>query len=337
MDRVVLASFFSLVAFAGVAFAQADDFCAEFGATPSFNSPSANVPYVFGRIVLKDHDPGTKFPKITVLLSESRGAPTRLTIERSGNYCFRRISGSGGTLVVDVNGVEVARRTLPSMGPAQQREDFEIYADPRQRSSPPSTISAKFSHPRNDKTIDLYKKAAEAEKNKDLEKTVSFLKEIVLIDQADFIAWAKLGSVYFEQNKLSEADAAFRRSLEAKVDYTPAWIYVGKLRMAQKQYEAAIEIFKHAVELEPTSGRAFQLLGEAHLQARQGTLAVDALDQALKLDPAGMAECHLLKARLYDLAGAKQLAAEEYKAFLAKVPEHPDRKKFEKYIKENPK
>ncbi|MBP6003166.1 MAG: hypothetical protein KA746_07010 [Pyrinomonadaceae bacterium] len=50
----------------------------------------------------------------------------------------------------------------------------------------------------------------------------------------------------------------------------------------------------------------------------------------------GMAECHLLKARLYDLAGAKNLASHEYKTFLAKVTEHPEKKKFEKYIKDNP-
>ena len=42
-------------------------------------------------------------------------------------------------------------------------------------------------------------------------------------------------------------------------------------------------------------------------------------------------------AKLYDLAGAKELAVKEYKNFLAKVPEHPDKKKFEKYIKDNSK
>ena len=49
-----------------------------------------------------------------------------------------------------------------------------------------------------------------------------------------------------------------------------------------------------------------------------------------------MAECHLQLAHLYELAGAKKLAAHEYALFMAKVPDHPDRKKFEKYIKDNP-
>ena len=71
------------------------------------------------------------------------------------------------------------------------------------------------------------------------------------------------------------------------------------------------------------------------MQNKQGTLGAEALKQALKLDPVGMAECHLLLARLYDLAGAKHIAAAEYRAFLEKVPGYPDRRKFEKYIKEN--
>ena len=49
-----------------------------------------------------------------------------------------------------------------------------------------------------------------------------------------------------------------------------------------------------------------------------------------------MAECHLQLAHLYELAGAKKLAAMEYKIFLRKVPDHPDKKRFEKYIKDNP-
>ena len=179
------------------------------------------------------------------------------------------------------------------------------------------------------------KKTVEAEGNKNPRKAIEYLKEIVSIDAADFIAWAKLGSLYFEQKELSDAEAALRKSLELKVEYTPAWINVGQLRVAQKQFEPAIEIFKHAAELDPSSARAFQLLGEAYLQSRQGTLGVQAINEAIKLDPTGMAECHLQLAHLYELAGAKQLAATEYKAFLTKIPNHPDKKKFEKYIKDN--
>lgn len=316
--------------------AQVDEICAEFGSTPSLNSPFAQIPYVYGRIVLKGYDTGGKFPRITVILVDPQQSQKRLTVEKSANYCFRRSSGSGGTLVIDVDGVEVDRRSISSFGATQQREDFEIHMAQSQRPGKPGTVSAKFSHPQNEKTVELYIQAAEAETAKNLKQAIGYLKEIVSLDAADFIAWAKLGSLYLEQKSLAEAEAAFRKSIELKLEYTPAWVNVGKIRIAQKQFEGAVEIFKHATTLEPTSARTFQLLGEAALQARQGTLGVEALNQAIKLDPIGMAECHLQLAHLYQLAGAKQLAAKEYKIFLEKTPEHPEKKKFEKFIKDNP-
>ena len=218
----------------------------------------------------------------------------------------------------------------------QQREDFEIYAPQSQRSGPPTVVSAKFTHPTNPKTSELYKKVVDAEASKDKLKAIELLKQIVALDAADFIAWAKLGSLYFEQKNLTDAEAAFRKSLENKIEYTPAWIFMGQIRMAQKQYLAAVEILKHATTLDAKSARTFQLLGETYLLSKQGTLGVEALNAAIKLDPIGMAECHLQIAHLYELAGAKQLAAKEYKLFLEKVPDYENKRRLEKFIKDNP-
>jgi Tfp pilus assembly protein PilF len=327
--------FIAIFVFAGKASAQIDEICGEAGIMPSLDSPFAHVPYVYGKVNLKGFDSSAKLPKVTIFLIEGQQRE-RWTIDKSGNYCFKRKSNGGGTLIIEVNGIEAAQRTLPAFGPPQQREDFEIYASESEKPQPPGVVSAKFSHPVNPKTVELYKKTAETEKDGKKKKVIENLKEIVSIDPADFIAWAKLGSLYFEQNSLPEAEAAFRKSLELKVEYTPAWIFMGKIRMAQTQFDAAVEIFKHATTLEPDSARTFQLLGEAYLQTRKGTLGAEALNQALKLDPIGMAECHLYLARLYDLAGAKNLAAREYKLFLTKVPDYPEKKKLEKYIKDNP-
>ncbi|HQZ95976.1 MAG TPA: hypothetical protein PLP21_06630 [Pyrinomonadaceae bacterium] len=315
--------------------AQADDICSESGLNPGLDSPFAHIPYVFGKVVLQGFPSTAKPPKVTVILYDGGPSAERLIVNKSGNYCFKRKSNNS-TLVVEVDGNEAARRTLASFGSTQQREDFEIFANQPAQNSSPAVISAKFTHPANPKTTDLYKKAIDAEINRDPDKVISYLKQIVAIDPEDFIAWAKLGIWQFAKNSLSDADAAFRRSLELKVDYTPAWVNVGQLRIAQKRYEAAIPILQHAAELDPTAARTFQLLGEAYLLTRQGTLGAEALKNAIKLDPIGMAECHLQLAHLYQLAGAKPLAAAEYRVFLTKVPDHPHRKKFEKFIKDNP-
>jgi cytochrome c-type biogenesis protein CcmH/NrfG len=330
----IVVSVSAIFCFSGAASGQVDEMCREFGAIPSLDSPFAQTPYVYGKISLKGLDAGAKFPKVSVALVRAEQSRNRINVEPSGNFCFRG-SGGGGTLLVEVNGVEVARRQLPPIGPAQQREDFEIHMSPGKPASP-AVVSAKFSHPKNEKTTELYKQAAEAIAAQDRNQTIAYLKQIVAADPADFIAWAQLGSMHAEQLSFADADAAFRRSLELKPEYTPAWINVGKLRVAQKQLEAAIEIFKHAVSLEPESARVHQLLGETYIQAKQGTLGVESMREAIRLDPVGMAGSHLMIGRLYELAGAKGMATKEYKAFLAKVPDYQDRKKLEKFIKDNP-
>jgi tetratricopeptide (TPR) repeat protein len=335
---------------AGSASGQVDDFCTEFGATPSLDSPFANVPYLYGRITLKGFDPAAKSPKVTITLLDSQQTQRRLSIglvepkqsqkspvvEKTGNYCFRRSSGSSAILILDVDAVEVARRSVGTFGAAQQRQDFEIYAQQQHKVLPPAAISVKFVYPPNDKTAELYKKAADAEQGNDTGKTIKLLKEIVVVDPNDFIAWAKLGSLHLLRGELPHAEIALRKSIALKDEYTPAWINVGQIRLAQKQYEAAIEVFKHAAAIDRESARTFQLLGESYLLAKQGSLGAQALNEAIRLDPVGMAECHLQLAHLYQLAGAKGLATREYKLFLGKVADHPDKKKFEKFIRDNP-
>jgi len=314
--------------------AQVDDFCAESGNAPSLDNPFSHIPYAFGRITVKGLDANAKFPDVTITLETGQRASEKINVSRSGNYCFR-LRSAGGKLIVAVDGIEITRRSLPfALG--QLREDFEIHTGENDQTAAPGVISAKFSRPVNPATSDLYKKAIEAERNKQRKEEIRFLKEIVSIDTADFVAWAKLGVIYQEKESYNEAIEAFKKSLEQKIEYTPAWINVGMIRIAQKQYEAAIAVLKQAAELDPTSARVQQLLGEAYLLSRQGSLGAQALNEAIKLDPIGMAESHLKLAHLYQLADANKMATREYKIFLEKVPNYSDKKKLEKFIKKYP-
>ncbi len=314
--------------------AQADEFCAESGNAPSFDSPFAHVPYVFGKIRISGLEADGRFPNLSITLSGGPRPNEKLRIGKTGNYCFK-LRSPGETLIVEIDGIEVARKTL-SAALGQLREDFEIQATPSGRSPASGVVSARFSRPVNPQTEEYYKQTAEAEKNKDTNKALSLLKQIVALDPADFVAWAKLGSIYQDKKSYAEALAAYKKSLEQKIDYTPAWINVGMIRISQKEYEAAIAVLKQAAEIDPKSARAFQLLGETYLQTRHGNLGAEALNKALLLDPIGMAEIHLQLAHLYQLAGANHLATREYKLFLTKVPGYKDKKKLESFIAKNP-
>jgi len=294
-------------------------------------------PAVFGRITLRGFEASGKLPKITVTLIDRNRNEHRYTIDRNGNYCFRGIDGGGGQIIVDIEENEVVRRSLPSSTAQllQHRQDFELQAPGRDQRAP-STVSARSSYPRDPGNSALFDRAAEAEQKKDLRGAAKLYREVLDKDPKDFVAWGRLGSIYFEQNDLKAAESAYTRALEAKPDFGFGMMNLGRIYLVQNKVDSAIETLLRATQADPNSARALQLLGEAYLLARKGTLGVEALTEAIRLDPIGMAECHLLMARLYDRAGARSWASREYKTFLKKVPDHAEKKKFEKYIKDNP-
>jgi cytochrome c-type biogenesis protein CcmH/NrfG len=301
----------------------------------SSGSNWATDPAVYGRVTLQGFQ-GQKFPKLTVTLIDRNRNEQRYTLDRNGYYCFRGADGSGGTIIIDIEGNEAERRSLGSSTSQlrQHRQDFDIsVADTPQKVA---TISAKFAYPRDAANSALFDNAAAAEQKKDSVAAIKLLRELLGNDPRDFVAWAKLGSIYFESNDLVASEKAYVESARVKPDFSYAFMNLGRIYLAKGDPEVATKFLERATQLEPGSPRAFQLLGEAYILVKKGTLGVEALNEAIRLDPVGMADSHLLIATLYDRAGAKSYASREYKLFLEKKPDHTDRKKFEKYIKENP-
>ena len=295
----------------------------------------SNEPAVYGRVDLAGYE-GRKLPKITITLIDRSRRDHRYTLDRSGNYCFSGVDGGEGTLIIDVEGTEAVRRTLGNSTAQlrQHRQDFALVAP--SETAKASTLSAKFIYARPGPNAELYEKALAAEQNKDKETAKRLYKELVAKDPKDYLAWARLGTIQFEETDIAGAEKSYAESIRSKPDFAYAVMSLGRVLLAKKDVDLAIRFLQRATELEPNAARSFQLLGEAYLVSKQGTLGVEALNEAIRLDPIGMADSHLLMAMLYDRAGAKSWASREYKLFLEKKPEHPEKKKFEKYIKDNP-
>jgi tetratricopeptide (TPR) repeat protein len=102
-----------------------------------------------------------------------------------------------------------------------------------------------------------------------------------------------------------------------------------------KKSDKAIEALKAAFAIEPTSADVNHYLGEAYFLIRKGSLGVEHMNKAIEIAPNEKADLHLRIASLYNTAGYKNLAANEYKLFLKKRPDYPDRQRMEKYIAEN--
>ncbi len=322
---LALMSFSSLSA----AFGQID------GARQASGPLSMDVRMVYGRVALEGVDPGGKRPTVSVTLFTRRLQANRSLLDNDGYFYFRDVVADGGTLVVEVNGVEVARQTLLSVGPKQQRMDFHVIIPSHSRTVKPGTISAKYAYERSKENTDLLNKAVSAIENNHPDKAVPHLKKIVASDPNDFAVWTILGAAYGAVSDLRNAEAAYLTALTVKPDSVPTMLGLGKLYLNHRNPEAAVTILEKAVQGEPENAMGLRLLGEAYLQVRKGTKAVAVLNEAIRLQPVEMAECHLMMAKLYDIAGAKHLAAQEYDSFLKKVPDHAEKEKMKAYIKEN--
>src|SRR5687767_6002376 len=136
-----------LFVFAGAASGQLDEICGATGGSVWLNSS-----FVYGKIGLHGFPATGRLPKITVTVSD-RGRNDHIqTIDRTGKYCFRDLDGGGGSITLEMEGVQVARRTLQASAMLKQyREDFDLYAPGYGNAQTASTISAKFVYPRTDK------------------------------------------------------------------------------------------------------------------------------------------------------------------------------------------
>lgn len=294
-------------------------------------------PVIYGQVAITNFPRDERKPTIFVALVISGSQIERRQTNSNGYFYFLRAPGVGSTLVFEINGSEVGRAFLTPAGSNQVRQDISLDWRSLQGASSSKTgvLSAKDRYerqPENEKLFDRGMEAIRASKNAD---AIVLFKQLVTADPKDYFAWTMLGTIYFSEKKNDEAVEAFTSALEQKPDFSLALINWGKLEVGRKDYDKAIGLLSKAVVSDPTSPDANHVLGECYLQAKKGSLAVGYLNKAIELAPIEKAEIHLRLATLYNGAGLKDRAAAEYKMFLEKVKDHPDRKKFEQYVKEN--
>ena len=264
----------------------------------------------------------------------------RQRVANNGRYRFNNIFNGDYYLAIELDSVEIVRIPILVAGPFADdiRQDVNLrWNSIGSRTGSGASVVSADSYERSGRNKSLYEKSAREIGAKKYAEAVATLRELVASDPKDFPAWADLGMIYFVQKDLEAAENSFVSATVAKPSYFPALLSIGRVRVARKNYEGAIESFEAALKIDPKSASANYFLGEAYLQLKKGTKAVGYLNTALTLDPIGMAEAHLRLATLYNGAGYKDKAAEEYEAFLKKKPDYADRKKLEQYIAENKK
>jgi tetratricopeptide (TPR) repeat protein len=263
-------------------------------------------------------------------------------VKYKGSFQFAGITyGSDAYILVEADNKEIRRipilvSDVSGLNP-QIRQDINITWTEIQNAkiNDNKVINANSYYKRSEENQKLFDKAIVSAKNKKTDEAISGFKKIVEKDEKDFVSWTELGTAYFVDKKMSEAESAYKKAIEIKPEFAPALLNSGKLYLAEKAPEKAVEVLIKAVELEPTSADINQFLGESYLQIKKGSKAVIYLNEAIKLAPIEKAEIHLRLATLYNGANLKDKAVNEYKMFLEKVPNFPEKDRLEKYIKEN--
>jgi Tfp pilus assembly protein PilF len=276
-----------------------------------------------------------------ILYTKGMQVQGRQRISPNGRYRFMDIFDGDYWLVVEADGVEIARDSvfISKSMTIDIHHDISLTLRPTTRTSSArgAVISSAGLYSRSATNETLYQKAAKEIQSKNYPEAIATLQEIVNSDPNDFLAWSDLGMLFFLQKDLDAAENSYTSAANARTSYFPSLFNLGRVRLAKKNYDGAIEALEAALKLDAKSASANYFLGEAYLQMKKGSKAVVYLNAALALDPVGMADAHLRLGTLYNGAGLKDKAVTEYELFLKAKPDYPDRPKLEKYISENKK
>lgn len=292
---------------------------------------------LWGDVKIDDSRAATPAPSsVTVILyDQALKLIGRQNVSSRGRYRFTDLQRGEYEIVVEAEDREIARTriNLVMSSDIGTRQDFEFEWKSAAAPAPPAAvISAADVYNRPPANQSIFRQAQEAVGKKKYHQAVTLLRQILDGDRQDFQVWTLLGTVYLVQEKPTDAEKAYESALEARPAFTLALINLGRLRASQKRYDEALPLLTRAAETQPQSAEAHYLAGEAYLQIKKGSKAIPHLNEAARL---GRPEAHLRLAWLYNAAGIKDKAAVEYEEFLKKRPDHPERKKFEEYIRAN--
>lgn len=309
------------------------------GDRPSPNPVMLNKASLSGSLLVQGIVDESTAPSFTVAVFSNGTLVSRQRIKNRGAFSFSGVPVGGITLTVEADNIEIASFPVGPLNPAplSNRQDLILtwlqISGKINRNN--EVISVKNLYGRSEDNQKLLERANSSIKEKKTENAIKLFKQILEKDDNDFVVWTELGSAYFIQEKLSDAEKSYIKALALKNDFQPALLNLAKLYMHQKNYEKSIEKLTDLVALDEKSADAHHYLGESYLQIKKGSTAVVHLNEALKLAPIEKAEIHLRLAALYNAAGAKDRAVAEYKMFLEKIPNHSEKSKIEKYISEN--
>jgi Flp pilus assembly protein TadD len=293
---------------------------------------------IYGEFKVDESKAREKVPSsfVLILMTDTGKVVERQSAMVNATFRFMGLRNGNYEIVVESVGTPVARYSimLNSSRKVESKQDITLEWVGGGGAKPGAVSAAEF-YERTPANRDLFGKAEAAFKKKKYGEAAALLRQLVVADERDHIAWAYLGSAHNSLGDAAESERCYLRALALRPDLLAAAVNLGRLYAIGKSFDKAAEVLKPAVEKHPESADAHFLLAEAYLQTGKYDESAVHFRETLRLDPKGKSDAHLRLALLLDAAGKKDEAAAELKQFLDKNPNHPNREKFEQYIREN--
>ncbi|MEK7855381.1 MAG: tetratricopeptide repeat protein, partial [Acidobacteriota bacterium] len=191
---------------------------------------------VSGKITLEGLAKGSRIPIVSVIATYAGVITEKAYANDLVFFVIRDVPRENVILIVEVDGIEVARNPLVPSPMSNPRVDFNIpWTSGSGTMAKPGVISAGDLYSRSNNNQLLFEKAVAFEKAKDSAKAAELFNQMLAVDPKDFVAWTELGTVFFKSNSLDNAEACYFKAIELKKDYFLALLNLGKLYLGRKQ------------------------------------------------------------------------------------------------------
>jgi tetratricopeptide (TPR) repeat protein len=137
-------------------------------------------------------------------------------------------------------------------------------------------------------------------------------------------AWNELGVLAYQTRRYGEAEANFRRALDAGPEAFEPLVNLGGVLLNLGRPREALLYNQRAVSRRPNDALANSQLGLSYFDLNDAEQAEHYLKMAIQLDPAHFSHPQLVLADIYVRRGDRAAAVETLRGFLKQHPDSPE-------------
>jgi Tfp pilus assembly protein PilF len=247
-----------------------------------------------------------------------------------GRFRFRKLDAGAYTLAVSKTARGEAIQTIeltPGTVDARGRLNIVFRIDERRLESDKTrplgaTVSTTIlSLP--DSAIKEYRAAQRCLSRRDPDGAFVHLSRAVEIAPRFATAWNQLGTMDYQAGRYNEAEAKFRRALDADPDAFEPLVNLGGVMLTLGNHQNAVEYNQRAVTRRPNDALANAQLGFSYFDVNDLDQAEKYLKAAVELDPAHFSHPQLGLAAIYLKRGERSSALGALQSFLDYHPDSP--------------